>query len=179
MQFSQGQTVVHPHHGPATVTEIADRKIGATTAQYLVLQVHRTNLDIAVPVEKADEVGLRAVYGEVELRRLFEVLQAPSDEEEQSWARRLKANQEKLRNGDPLMTAGVVRDLSRRLTARGLSAGERDMLKQARRPLLAEIVLSLGVSDEQAEQMLDGAVLDESPTGFTAADDAAMVAPAR
>ncbi|WP_406727377.1 CarD family transcriptional regulator [Streptomyces sp. GD-15H] len=164
MQFSIGQTVVHPHHGPATVAQVLDRSVRGETRRYVQLQVHRSDLSIAVPVEKTHEVGLRPVYAPAQAQELLGVLEAPTGEQEETWSRRFKANQEKLRVGDLLLTAGVVRDLIRRQEERGLSTGEKDMLHHARRPVLAELALSLSLPDGEAERLLDSAVLGRQHT---------------
>jgi CarD family transcriptional regulator len=159
MQFEAGQTVIHPHHGPATVVEVFERSMKGRHQRYLGLQVHRTDLRVGVPVEAVDEVGLRAVYAETQAEELLDVLRAPSGEQEELWSRRFKANQEKLRLGDLLLTAGVVRDLLRRQADRGLSLGEKEMLKHARRPVLAELALALSLTDDEVESLLDSTVL--------------------
>ncbi|MFF3892317.1 CarD family transcriptional regulator [Streptomyces sp. NPDC001812] len=164
MQFSEGQTLIHPHHGPATVTEVLDRSVNGRSRRYVEFQVHRTDLHIAVPVEKADEVGLRSVYAAAQVRELLDVLRAPTGEQEEIWSRRFKANGEKLRAGDPLLTAGVVRDLVRRREERGLSSAERDMLKHAREPVLAELALALSLSDGETEELLDSTILGDQQT---------------
>ncbi len=164
MQFSAGQTVIHPHHGPVTVVETFERPVRGVPRRYLGLQVHRSNLRIAVPLDRTDEIGLRPVSAATQVSELLDVLRAPSDEQEETWSRRFKANQEKLRLGNLLTTAGVVRDLTRRQEERGLSYGEKDMLKHARRPVLAELALSLGLTDEDAERLLASAVLGEQRT---------------
>ncbi|MFC5955829.1 CarD family transcriptional regulator [Streptomyces pratens] len=164
MQFSEGQTLVHPHHGPATVTEVLDRSVNGRSRRYVQFQIHRTDLRIAVPVDKAEEVGLRSVYATTQVQELLAVLRAPTGEQEEAWSRRFKANSETLRAGDPLLTAGVVRDLMRRQKERGLSAAEKDMLKHARLPILTELALALSLADEEAEKLLDSAVLEEQHT---------------
>lgn len=158
MQFTEGQIVVHPHHGPADVTGIVTRQIRGVPVEYINLTIQSTSLAISVPMEKADEVGLREVFDAEQVERLLAVLQAPTGHEEQAWSRRFKENNEKLSTGDLFVIAGVVRDLTRRLEDKGLSAGEKDMLKTARKPLLAELALATGVSEEEAERMLDGAI---------------------
>lgn len=164
MQFSEGQTLIHPHHGPATVTEVLDRSVNGRSRRYVQFQIQRTDLHIAVPVEKADEVGLRSVYATTQVQELLDVLRAPTGEQEEIWSRRFKANGEKLRVGDPLLTAGVVRDLTRRQEERGLSSAEKDMLKHARQPVLAELALALSLPDGEAEELLDSTVLGEQKT---------------
>ena len=168
MQFTEGQVVVHPHHGPATVTEIMTRKIRGVPTTYISLTVIATGLVSSVPLEKADEVGLREVFSGAQLDSLFEVLRAESGHEEQAWSRRFKENNEKLATGDLYVIAAVVRDLTRRLETKGLSAGEKDMLKNARKPLVAELALALSVTDDEAEAALDKAIAGEHLTSALA-----------
>lgn len=162
MQFTPGQTVIHPHHGPATVTELFDRPVGGRPTTFLGLVVHRTDLRVCVPVGKAEEIGLRPVCAEQDAARLVEVLRAPSGEQEETWSRRIKANHELLRQGDLLVTAGVARDLMRRDAERGISQGERELLRHAQRLVCAELALSLGLDDTEAEQLLATSVLDSA-----------------
>lgn len=51
------------------------------------------------------------------------------------WSRRYKENLARLHSGDPDQIAGVVRQLSARELATGISAGERRMLAKARQIL--------------------------------------------
>jgi CarD family transcriptional regulator len=55
----------------------------------------------------------------------------------------------------------VVRDLMRRETERGLSAGEKGMLRHAERPVLAELALSLSLADGEVEDLLRSTVLGD------------------
>ncbi|WP_411088727.1 CarD family transcriptional regulator [Streptomyces sp. 061-3] len=164
MQFSEGQTLIHPHHGPGTVTEVLDRSVNGTIRRYVQVQIHQKDLRIAVPVEKAHEVGLRSVYAVTQVQELFGVLRAPTGSQEEAWSRRHKANSETIRIGDLLLTAGVVRDLMRRQEERGLSTGEKDMLKRARQPIVAELALALSLTDGEADELLTSAVLCEQQT---------------
>jgi|tagenome__1003787_1003787.scaffolds.fasta_scaffold19543113_1 CarD family transcriptional regulator len=161
MQFQEGRTVIHPQHGPATVVEVFSRSINGSSRDFIGLQVHRSDLRIGVPVDRADEVGLRPVSAPAQVDELLEVLRAPTGEQEETWSRRFKANQEKLRVGDLVLTAGVVRDLTRRQEERGLSLGEKDQLKHARVPVLAELALALSLADEEAESLLASAIHGE------------------
>lgn len=159
MRFAEGQTIVHPHHGPATVRAIKTKSLRNAQCSYLLLEVHDTDLTIGVPLDGADTVGLRPVLDADGLEKLFEVLRGPSQPEENQWSRRFKDNQERLRTGDIYVIAGLVRDLSRRLEAKGtMSHAEKEMLRYARKPLVTEIGLAMGIEDEEAEQVLDGAM---------------------
>jgi CarD family transcriptional regulator len=142
MLFEVGETVVYPHHGAATITEVKTRVIKGEEKTYLKLNVTQGDLVIDV----IDEGGLNAV---------FEVLQAPFTEEPTNWSRRYKANLEKLASGDVIKVSEVVRDLWRRDQDRGLSAGEKRMLAKARQVLESEVALAKHVSEEEAAKILD------------------------
>lgn len=124
-----------------------------------MLEIKDSNLTVGVPVENAEEIGLRTVFDEVQMQALFEVLRAPSREEDPQWSRRFKDNQERLRTGDIFVIAGLVRDLSRRLQSKGsMSHAEKDMLQYAKKPLATEIALSKGIGLQEAEEILDAEV---------------------
>lgn len=179
MQFSEGQIVVYPHHGPATITSIFSRTVKGNEIQYLKLEVHDSKLSVSVPVASAEQVGIRAVLSPDETKALFDVLRAPTIDEEDKWSRRMKDNQEKLKAGDILTIAGVVRDLTRRSDDRGLSLAERELLRHAQGPLVTEIALSLEIGVEEAEAALHKALTPDSAAGPTtpgAPDEATAVA---
>jgi CarD family transcriptional regulator len=159
MQFTQGQIVVYPHHGPATVTAITDREVKGVTARYLVLSVHNSALTVSAPIENAELIGIRDVLDQDGLNELFELLRAPTEDEEVKWSRRFKNNAEKLKTGDMHAFARVVRDLMRRQEAKGLSLAEKDMLRYAKGPVVTEIALSMGVDTERADEVLDSLML--------------------
>jgi CarD family transcriptional regulator len=155
MNLEVGETVVYPHHGAATITEVKTRVIKGEEKTYLKLNVTQGDLVIEVPAENVDLVGVRDVIDEGGLNAVFEVLQAPFTEEPTNWSRRYKANLEKLASGDVIKVSEVVRDLWRRDQDRGLSAGEKRMLAKARQVLESEVALAKHVSEEEAAKILD------------------------
>lgn len=134
MQFHAGHIVVHPHHGPASVVGTLTRVVRGKPREYVDLSLHCGQMTISVPLDQADEIGIRDVAGVGELERLAAVLCAPTGPEESQWARRFKANRALISTGDPLHLAEVVRDLTRRLERGSLSLGEKDLLKEASFP---------------------------------------------
>lgn len=155
MTFAVGETVVYPHHGAALIEDIRTRKVRGEEKLYLCLRVAQGDLTIEVPTENVDIVGVRDVVGKEGLERVFDVLRAEYTEEPTNWSRRYKANVEKIASGDVIKVAEVVRDLSRRETNRGLSAGEKRMLAKARQILESEIALAEHASEEQAKERIN------------------------
>ena len=155
MLFEVGETVVYPHHGAATISEVKTRVIKGEEKVYLKLRVTQGDLVIEVPADNIDLVGVRDVIGKEGLEKVFEVLRAPFTEEPTNWSRRYKANLEKLHSGDVMKVAEVVRDLWRRERDRGLSAGEKRMLAKARQILVSELALAERTNEDKAEALLD------------------------
>lgn len=155
MNFAVGETVVYPHHGAAKIQDIKTRTIKGEEKMYLKLKVAQGDLTIEVPAENVDLVGVRDVVDEAGLEKVFDVLREPYIEEPTNWSRRYKANVEKLASGDVIRVAEVVRDLSRRDTDKGLSAGEKRMLSKARHILVSELALAEKCDEETANARLD------------------------
>ena len=156
MTFKVGETVVYPNHGAAVIEDIETRTIKGEDKLYLVLRIVAQNdLEIRVPACNLDLVGVRDVVDQEGLERVFDVLRAEHVEEPTNWSRRFKANMEKLHSGDVMKVAEVVRDLWRRDRERGLSAGEKRMLGQARQVLVSELALAEHTNEDKAETLLD------------------------
>lgn len=161
MAFEIGETVVYPHHGAAFIEDISTKTIRGEEKLYLTLRVMQGDLVIQVPADKVEDVGVRDVSNDSQLEKVFSVLRADQIEEPSNWSRRYKANSEKLTSGDVVKVAEVVRDLTRRDSGRGLSAGEKRMLSQARQILGSEVALAKDVSEEEALELLDQ-ILEET-----------------
>jgi CarD family transcriptional regulator len=156
--FDVGDRVVYPHHGAAVIKKREKRKVNGANTEYLVLEMAHGELTLSVPVDKADDVGMRPPIGKEEVEDLFELLGKKDIREPANWSRRFKNHQEKLKSGDVYQVAEVVRNLALRDQAKGLSAGEKSMFVKARSVLVSELSFALDVSEddalEQVEQQL-------------------------
>ncbi len=155
MGFQVGETVVYPHHGAARIEDISERVIRGEQKTYLTLRIIQGDLTIQVPADALQNVGVRDISNDEQLEAVFAVLREENVDEPANWSRRYKANGEKLTSGDVNKVAEVVRDLTRRNLDKGLSAGEKRMLAQARGILGAEIALARNISDEEAVSLLN------------------------
>ena len=175
MLFEVGETVVYPHHGAATITEVKTRVIKGVDKLYLTLRVQQGDLVIEVPAENVDLVGVRDVIGREGVDQVFDVLRASFTEEPTNWSRRYKANLEKLATGDVIKVAEVVRDLWRRDQDKGLSAGEKSMLAKARQILVSELALAEKTDEDKASTMLDEVLGSDDSQSDAAPIDAAPI----
>lgn len=166
--FRKGDTVVHPEHGAAVIEELKDREFLGEKKKYLVLRVVYGDLTLSIPVESAEEVGLRQVVSKNEVKKILKVLAEDETTMAANWSRRYKNNLEKLHSGDPYEVAEVLRNLAIREREKGLSAGEKRMIQKARQILISEVSYATGKTEEDAETMIDD-VLEGAHGGKVAA----------
>jgi len=139
--FSIGDKSVYPTHGVADVIGLENKTIGDHEIAFYHLHVVGTGLKIIVPVDKAEENGMRSVATTDEIAEMFELLrdhEIPDDR--QTWNRRYRGFMEKIRTGSLFEVAEVFRDLSLLQTRKTLSHGERQMLRTAQGLLVRELV---------------------------------------
>ena len=79
-------------------------------------------------------------------------------EMQSNWNHRYRENMERLKSGNLMEVAKVVKGLAMRETRRGLSNGERKMLHSAKQILISEIGLAQSISYQEAEDRLDQAL---------------------
>jgi CarD family transcriptional regulator len=158
MAFDVGDKVVYPHHGAAVIERRENKTAFGEEKEYFVLRLSYGDLTAMVPVDNTEEVGLREVIDADEVDDVFEVLRKKEARMPTNWSRRFKNHAEKLKSGDVYEVAEVVRNLSLRDNDKGVSAGEKRMLAQARQILISELIFALDVSPEEAEAKLDEAL---------------------
>ncbi len=148
--FQIGDLVCYPMHGVGVVEAIEEQTILGETAKYYRLRFTIGRMTAMVPIENAEKVGLRALTDMETCQKVIDFLQTDvCSEESDNWNQRYRDNLDKLRGGDIMVVADVVKCLMRRDRERGLSAGERKMYLTARQVLVAELAAS--TSKDEAE----------------------------
>ena len=155
MDYKVGDRVVYPHHGAAVIEKREKRQAFGQETEYLVLRMAHGDLMLSVPVDKAEEVGMRPPISEEDVEDLFQLLSKKDVREPSNWSRRFKNHQEKLKSGDVYQVAEVVRNLALREAAKGLSAGEKTMRTKAQGVLVSELSFALNVSEDVALEKVE------------------------
>jgi len=131
--FRIGEKAVYPAHGVAEVIGIEKKEINTTVCSFYVLKVLATGMQILVPKDKADQVGLRPVATTSEIEEVFDILREKDVHiDKQTWNRRYRGFMEKIKTGSLFDVAEVYRDLYRLKSSKVLSFGERKMLDNAK-----------------------------------------------
>jgi CarD family transcriptional regulator len=154
--FEVGDKVVYPHHGAGTVVKKEKREILGQTREYLTTQILHNDMTVNVPVENAEQVGLRTVIDEDLVNTVVKALTAGESEMPKNWNRRFKHNRDKMKTGDIFELAEVVKNLSLRDHEKGLSTGEKQMFVKAKKILASELMYAKAVDEEEAAEWLEG-----------------------
>ncbi len=152
--FQVGDKVMYPMHGAGVIENIEEREVLGVKHKYYVLRIPIGSMKVFIPLEKVEEIGVRNIIDSKEIPRIFEILQRDNGQMSANWNRRYRANLEKLKTGDIVEIAEVVRDLTLRDREKGLSSGEKRMLENARQILISEIVLANNIDESKANEML-------------------------
>ena len=156
--FQVGDKIVHPMHGAGVVDSIVQKKVNGVVREYYILKLPVGGMLVMIPTANSEEIGVRPVCRREEADRVLAAIPDIEVDMTQNWNRRYRENMLRLKSGDLLEVARVVKGLMLRDTDRGLSTGERKMLHSAKQILISELVLSQDLSYETVEERINRAL---------------------
>jgi len=160
--FKIGDKAVYPAQGVGVVEAIEAKEISGEKYQFYVLRIVDSDMTIMVPVANAQLVGMRGVVSQEQLPSIYDVL-----EERQangggiaSWSRRQREYNEKIKSGDLMEVAEVLRELYHIKEDKDLSYGEKKVLEQARKLLIKELAVAEGKEEEAVAEQVESLLLN-------------------
>lgn len=152
--FEIGDYIAHPMHGAGVIEGIVTKKINGAERDYYVLKLPVGDMVVMVPVEGCESIGVRSIISDSDARKVLDSFSGLEICMTQNWNKRYRENMDKLKSGDLLEVASVVKGLMCRDNERGLSTGERKMLHSAKQILISELVIAMRTDYEQIEKEL-------------------------
>ncbi|WIY60692.1 CarD family transcriptional regulator [Bacillus arachidis] len=156
--FQIGDKIVYPMHGAGIVEAIEDKEVLGQTRQYCVIHMVISDMQVMIPVDKVKSSGIRFVVDKDTLNDVLVDVHNGEPDHSLPWKQRYNINMEKMKNGNLLDGAEVVRDLIHRNKERALNASEKQMLDNARRILVSEVALVQDLSENQATDFLQDTI---------------------
>lgn len=153
--FQIGDKVAHPMHGAGVIDSIVQRKVAGQVQEYYLLKLSVGSMVVMVPTDNTGEIGMRPVVSGAKAEELMSEMEGIEVDMTQNWNRRYRENMVRLKSGDLLEVARVVKGLRQREGQRGLSNGERKMLHTAKQILISELVLAQSLPYETVENSVD------------------------
>jgi CarD family transcriptional regulator len=159
--YQVGSKVVHPCYGAGTVVRIQDKSIGDTIHPYYVIDTVSRPMQLMVPVNRAEEVSLRPVGDEEELRNCLGACNEAPQEDEIS--KDLRARQalmrDQLKSGVFQEIVGVARILYFMNNRRPLGTIDRQLFDQGKDFLAGELALASKLQIEQAKMEVENQLM--------------------
>ena len=153
--FQQDDFVVYPTHGVGRILGTESRQIGDTEIEMLVVRFEHDRMTLRVPMEKARSLGLRTLSSKKQMEQAIATLQGKARVRRTMWSRRAQEYETKIKSGDPVSIAEVVRDLHRRTNQSEQSYSERQMYQAALERLAREFAAIEKIDQEAAATKLE------------------------
>ncbi|MCZ6452314.1 MAG: CarD family transcriptional regulator [Deltaproteobacteria bacterium] len=148
--FKVGEMVVYPSHGVGEIEDIRNQAISGSNRKFYMLRILDTDMKIMIPIDNAQSVGLRRVIDKQMVSKVYKVLRQKKVEiDQQTWNRRYREYNEKIKTGSILEIATVLRDLFLLKGDKELSFGERKVMDTAKNLLVKELSIARSHSEKK------------------------------
>jgi CarD family transcriptional regulator len=152
--FQVNQQVVYPSQGVGIVHSIEEKEFKSEKILYYVIYLEVSDMTIMVPVNKAEELGIRAIVPMEEALKALELIGEDYEPIPSDWKLRYQMNLDLLKKGSVMDIATIVRSLYHRSKVKELPILERKLYDSALKLLADEISFSLRKPKEEVETMI-------------------------
>ncbi len=156
LTYKVNQQIVYPLQGVGQVTSIEERPFRDESLLYYIIYLEVSDMTIMVPVDRADELGIRAIVNKKESNKALALLAEEHEPITADWKMRYQMNLDLLKKGSVTDIATVVRTLYSRSKIKELPILERKLYDSALRLMVDEVSFSLDMSKEDVEKLIFG-----------------------
>lgn len=158
MTFKVGQKVVYPNHGVSLVEKIEPGQIDGVAQVYFHLKLLGNNSRVMVPKTNLELVGLRPLCQQREVRALFDILEDGNIDTYKDWKGRYKQNLDKMKTGQLVEVAEVLKNLRLVSQRKSLSFREKKMYERAKYFIVSEVAHVKNIAERDAEDLVERAL---------------------
>ena len=155
--YSVNDKIFCPMHGAGIIDNIENIDFNGKLNKYYVISLIGSNMKRKVPVENESSL-IRAITDKENAQIVLESIKLLEINETVNWTKRYRENMDRLKTGDMLETAKVLKALIIRNKTKTLSAGERKMLHSTKQILISELVLALDKDSTEIEKYIYDAI---------------------
>jgi len=156
--FKVGQKVVYPNHGVSLVEKIEPGQIDGVAQVYYHLKLLGNNSRVMVPKTNLELVGLRPLCQQRDVRALFDILEDGNIDTYKDWKGRYKQNLDKMKTGQLVEVAEVLKNLSLVSQRKSLSFREKKMYERAKYFIVSEVAHVKNIAERDAEDLVERAL---------------------
>ena len=153
--YQDGDFVVYPTHGVGKIHGTEKQQIAGTEVTLLVIRCEQDRMTLRVPLEKAMTLGLRTLSSRKHMDDAITTLKSKAKVKRAMWSRRAQEYEAKIKSGDPVNIAEVVRDLRKRDPQTEQSYSERQMYQAALDRFSRELAAVESTDPEEAVEKVE------------------------
>ena len=153
-KFQIDQKIVYPSQGVGKITEIFEKIFRGTPMMYYKIYIEASDMIVMVPVEKAEELGIRSIVSSEEAEKALNSLSDDFEPITSDWKLRYQMNLELLKKGTIADIDAIVRCLYNRSKVKELPILERKLYDQAKKLLEDEISIAMGIDVKEIESQI-------------------------
>jgi CarD family transcriptional regulator len=157
--YESGDRVFHPMHGIGIIESIISQEVMGEKRKYYIVNLTTKKMEISVPVEAADEIGIRRIgksqmiEDALGMLKKKQVSDAPTE-----WNQRFKFNMAKIKTGNIKELAQVLVNLRLRSQKSRLSISEMLMMDNVVSLIAGELSYSKNIEYEEAKKHIEKAL---------------------
>jgi CarD family transcriptional regulator len=152
--FQVDQKVVYPSQGVGVIEALEKKLFKNEKIPYYRIYLEVSDMTIMVPVDKAEELGIRSIVPKDEALRALELIGEEYEPIPSDWKLRYQMNLDLLKKGSVSDIASIVRSLYHRSKVKELPILERKLYDSALKLLEDEVAYSLKKNRDEVEAMI-------------------------
>src|SRR5262249_10194914 len=130
--FNVNEFIVYPAHGVGQILAIEEQEIAGAKLELFVICFMKDKMTLRVPTSKVANVGMRKLSDAETIQRVWRTLSQPRRRTPVGhWSRLAQEYEAKIKSGDIIAIAEVMRDLYRPAVNPGQSYNERQLYEAA------------------------------------------------
>jgi CarD family transcriptional regulator len=152
--FKLKQKVVYPSQGVGVIEKVEEKEFNGQKILYYTIFLDASDMTVMVPVNKAEELGIRAIVPEEDAQRALRFIGEEFEPNPSDWKLRYQQNLDLLKKGTIFDIAAIVRSLYNRSKVKDLPIMERKLYDQALRLFEDEISNALHKTQEEVQRLI-------------------------
>ena len=163
--FRVNEFVVYPAHGVGQILAIEVQTFAGASLELFVIYFAQSKMKLRVPTRKAASVGMRKPSSPATIEQVRRILSEVPTRKRTNWARSSKEYETKIKSGDIIAIAEVMRELCRRSANSEQSYSERQFYTAALDLVSGEVALVESITRTKAISELENLLMTRSCCG--------------
>lgn len=160
--FRASEFVVYPAHGVGQILAIEVQTVAGASLEFFVIYFVKNKMKLRAPTKKAASVGMRKLSSPATIEQVRRTLSEVPARKRANWPQLIKEYESKIKSGDIIAIAQVMRDLYRRSAESEQSYSERQFYTVALDRVSGEVALVEGITEQKAVSELENLLMNRS-----------------